>query len=223
MGPAIGEILAYALGIAISPIPIIAVILLLMSPKARGTSVGFLLGWLVGIIAATAVFTALSSIIPQQDGDGSNPIGGVIKLVLGALLLVLAIGQWRKRPQDGVEPHLPKWMAAIDTLTAVKGFGLGFLLSAVNPKNLIMGAAAGQAIGAAGLPLGQIILIIAIFTLIAGSTVLIPVVAFLIAGDRAREPLARMRVWLVDNNATIMAVLLLVIGVALIGKGIGSF
>src|SRR5688572_10207069 len=145
MGPVIGEILAYALGIAISPIPIIAVILLLMSPKARGTSVGFLLGWLVGIIVAAAVFTALSSIIPQQDGDGSNPIGGVIKLVLGALLLVLAVGQWRKRPKDGEQPHLPKWMAAIDTLTPVKGFGLGFLLSAVNPKNLIMGAAAGQA------------------------------------------------------------------------------
>ena len=35
-------------------------------------------------------------------------------------------------------------------------------------------------------------------------------------------PLERLRVWLVDNNATIMAVLLLVIGVSVIGKGIGS-
>jgi hypothetical protein len=32
-----------------------------------------------------------------------------------------------------------------------------------------------------------------------------------------------MRVWLVANNATIMAIVLLVLGVALIGKGIGSF
>jgi hypothetical protein len=223
MGDVFGEILTYALGIAISPIPIIAVILLLMSPKARGTSVGFLLGWLVGIIVATAVFTALSSIIPQQGGDGSNPVGGVIKLVLGLLLLVLAFAQWRKRPKDGEEAPLPKWMAAIDTLTAAKGFGLGFLLSAVNPKNLIMGAAAGQVIGAAALTFGQIVLAIGIFVLIAGSTVLLPVLAFLIAGDRARAPLAAMRVWLVANNATIMAILLLVIGVALIGKGIGSF
>ncbi len=49
MAPVIGEILPLALGIAISPIPIIAAILMLLSPKARVTSIGFLLGWVVGI------------------------------------------------------------------------------------------------------------------------------------------------------------------------------
>ena len=44
----IGEILPLALGIAISPIPIIAAILMLLSPRARTTSVGFLLGWEIG-------------------------------------------------------------------------------------------------------------------------------------------------------------------------------
>ena len=48
----IGAILPLALGIAISPIPIIAAILMLLSPKARGTSVGFLLGWVLGIVVA---------------------------------------------------------------------------------------------------------------------------------------------------------------------------
>lgn len=32
-----------------------------------------------------------------------------------------------------------------------------------------------------------------------------------------------LRGWLVQNNSTVMAVLLLVIGVVLVGKGIGSF
>jgi hypothetical protein len=36
-------------------------------------------------------------------------------------------------------------------------------------------------------------------------------------------PLDGLRGWLVGNNSTIMAVLLLVIGVAVIGKGIASF
>jgi hypothetical protein len=39
----------------------------------------------------------------------------------------------------------------------------------------------------------------------------------------AAGPLDRLREWLVDNNATVMAVLLLVIGVSVIGKGIASF
>jgi hypothetical protein len=36
-------------------------------------------------------------------------------------------------------------------------------------------------------------------------------------------PLDRLREWLTRNNAVVMAVLLLVLGVALIGKGIGGF
>jgi hypothetical protein len=44
-----------------------------------------------------------------------------------------------------------------------------------------------------------------------------------VGSERLAGPLDRLRAWLVNNNATIMAVLLLVIGVAVIGKGIGSF
>ena len=39
MNLVIGEILPLAVGIAISPIPIIAAILMLLSPRAKGTSV----------------------------------------------------------------------------------------------------------------------------------------------------------------------------------------
>jgi hypothetical protein len=53
--------------------------------------------------------------------------------------------------------------------------------------------------------------------------VIIPVIGYLIASARLAGPLDKLREWLVENNATIMAVLLLVIGVAVIGKGIGSF
>lgn len=223
MGAVIGEILPLALGVAISPIPVIAAILMLLSPKARVTSVGFLLGWVLGIVVAVTVFTLLSSILPGQDADDSKPIHGVIQLVLGAGLLLLALRQWRGRPKAGEEPTMPKWMQAIDKVTFPGAFGLGFLLSAVNPKNLLLAAAAGVDIGSAGLDTGAIVLVIAVFTLIAASTVLVPVVGYLIAAEKLRGPLDALRVWLGKENAVIMAVLLLVIGVSLIGKGIGSF
>lgn len=156
MGALIGEILPLALGIAISPIPIIAAILMLLSPKARVTSVGFLLGWVIGIVVAVVVFTLLSSILPEEDPNASKPIQGIIQLLLGALLLLLAIKQWRGRPRGDETPELPKWMQAIDKVTFPVAFGLGFLLSALNPKNLIMGAGAGVAIGSAALDVGSI-------------------------------------------------------------------
>jgi threonine/homoserine/homoserine lactone efflux protein len=223
MGPVIGEILPLAVGIAISPVPIIAAILMLLSPKAKGASVGFLLGWITGIVVAIVVFTLLSSVLPAQDESGSSPVRGVIKIILGALLLFLALRQWRGRPAEGEQATMPKWMSAIDSMTAGKALGLGFLLSAVNPKNLLMAISAGLIIGGAGLAVGQTVVVIVMFVLLAASTVLIPVVAYLIASERLAGPLDRLRAWLVNNNATIMAVLLLVIGVAVIGKGIGSF
>ena len=223
MGAVIGDILTPALGVAISPIPIIAAILMLLSPKARLTGTGFLLGWVLGIVVAVTVFTLLSSVLPQDETEGGQPVKGVIQLVLGALLLLLALRQWRGRPKPGVEPEMPKWMRAIDTITFPRALGLGFLLSAVNPKNLLLAASAGVTIGAAGLDTGSIVVVIAVFTLIAASTVLIPVVGYLVAAEKLRGPLDALRGWLAKENAVIMAVLLLVIGVSLIGKGMGSF
>jgi threonine/homoserine/homoserine lactone efflux protein len=223
MGSVIGEILPLAVGIAISPIPIIAVILMLLSPRAKGTSVGFMIGWLAGIVVAIVVFTLLSSVIPQRSGGGSSA-GGVIKIIFGVLLLFLAFRQWRGRPAKGEQATMPKWMSAIDSMTVAKALGLGFLLAAVNPKNLLMAASAGLIVGGAGLGFGQgLALVIIIFVLLAACTVVIPVIGYLIASARLAGPLDRLRGWLVENNSTIMAVLLLVIGVAVIGKGIASF
>lgn len=223
MGSAIGDTLPLALGIAISPVPIIAAILMLLSPKARGTSVGFLLGWVLGIVVAVVVFTLLSGLLPTAEQGASRPIAGTVKILLGVLLLLLALRQWRSRPKPGEAAALPKWMAAIDQMTAGRGFVLAFILAAVNPKNLLLAAGAGVAIGAAGLSVGADAVVILVVVVVAASSVAIPVIGYLVAADRMRGPLDGLRGWLVDNNATVMAVLLLVMGVVLVGKGIASF
>jgi threonine/homoserine/homoserine lactone efflux protein len=139
------------------------------------------------------------------------------------LLLVLALRQWRARPAEGEQASLPKWMSAIDSMTAGKALGLAFLLAAVNPKNLLMAASAGLIVGGAGLALDSTAIVIIVFVLVAACTVIVPVIAYLIAAARLAGPLDTLRGWLVENNATIMSVLLLVIGVAVIGKGLGHF
>src|SRR6188474_2543065 len=170
MGSVIADVLPLAVGIAISPIPIIAVILMLLSPHAKGTSVGFMIGWIAGVVVAIVLFL-LSSVMPKGTG-GPSPIGAVIKIIVGALLLFLALKQWRARPAKGEQPTMPKWMSAIDTMTAGKAIGLGFLLSAVNPKNLLLAVSAGLIVGGAGLTFRQASVVIIIFVLLAASTVI---------------------------------------------------
>jgi threonine/homoserine/homoserine lactone efflux protein len=223
MNEVVGAILPLALGITISPIPVVAAILMLLSPRAKGTSVGFLGGWVTGIVVAVTAFTLLAAVLPDADSSHSAPAKGVVQLILGALLFMVAAKQWRGRPREGQQADPPKWMGAIDSMNAAKGAGLGFLLSAVNPKNLIMSAGAGVAIGSAELSGARSAVAIGLFTLIAAASVAVPVVAYLVAADRLTRPLEALHGWLLKENATIMAVLLVVIGVSLVGKGIGSF
>jgi hypothetical protein len=217
----IGDILPLALAVAISPLPIIAAILMLLSQRSRANSLGFLLGWALGIVVGIVIFELLSTLL-EPPSSGSSPLVGIIKIVVGALLLLVGVRQWLKRPRAGTTPAMPKWMAAIDSMKAPAAAGLAFVLVLANPKNLMMTISAGIDIGTGDLSVGQIIVCVVIFLVIAAITIAVPVIGTLIARDAVRPTLERMRVWLVANNAIVMTVLLLVIGVANIGKGIAS-
>ncbi|KAB2389941.1 GAP family protein [Actinomadura montaniterrae] len=223
MGEVIGTLLPLAIGVAVSPIPIIAVILMLLAPRARATGLGFLAGWVCGVLAATVVLLLIANGLGMTAASG-RPKTGVswIKLLLGVLLLILAAKQFTARPDPGEQAEMPAWMKAIDTFTPVRAASLGVLLSAVNPKNLMMCAAAGIAVSQGRLSTGGQIVAVAVFTLIAVSSVAVPVIVYVADTARMRRPLDALKTWLERNNTTVMFVLLLVIGVVLIGKGIGG-
>ena len=222
MGAVIGDLLPLAVGVAISPVPIIAVILMLLSRQAARTSTGFLTGWVTGIVVVTVVVLLLVGQAASASTGQPSTASSVLKLIFGVLLVVLAARQWRERPKPGQTAVMPKWMSGIDSFSFGKALGLGFVLSAINPKNLLMCLGAGTTIGAAHLSGGGDVVAVVVFTVIAASTVAIPVIGYLAARDRMARPLESLRDWLEQNNATVMAVLLLVIGVVLLGKGIGG-
>lgn len=93
----------------------------------------------------------------------THPIVGVVHLILSALLLLLVVRRWRGRPRKGDTPKLPSWMNAIDSMTTGRAFVLALLLSAVNPKNLIMAVSAGLTIGAGALATWQSVVAIGQF------------------------------------------------------------
>ena len=146
MGQSIGDSLPLAIGVAISPIPIIAVILMLLSKRAGANSGSFLLGWLVGIAVVLSIVVAVAGTATLTTSSG--PATGVswTKVGLGILLLLVGLRDWRKRPRGDQEPTLPKWLTTIESITPVKAGGLGVLLSAVNPKNLLLLVAGGVTI-----------------------------------------------------------------------------
>jgi len=223
MDQAIGDSIALAVGVAISPIPIIAVILMLLSKKAGANSLAFAAGWVVGVAGALAVVIAVSGAIGTNTGAGPSNGTSTVKLVLGAVLLFMGLRRLRRRPAAGEAAPLPKWLQAIEAITPVKSAGLGLVLSALNPKNLLLIVGGGLAIAGAPASSAGMAVAAAIFWVLAVSTVVVPVVLYRVAGARAERTLESLNVWLQANNATVMAVLLLIFGVVLLGKGLGGF
>ncbi|MFL1380869.1 MULTISPECIES: GAP family protein [unclassified Nocardiopsis] len=220
MGAAIGQSLPIAIGVLISPLPIVAVVLMLVSRRAKANATAFLLGWFLAIgVVATVVAFAAGAAAPGD--DGSPAWAGWVKIVLGVLLLFLALRQWQGRPRQGVEPPAPAWMAAIDAFTPVKALGLAVLLGAVNPKNLLLVVSGGAAIAAAapGDTTAQVVAAV-VFAIVASVGVGAPLVVYLSMGTRAAGLLDDLKNWMIHYNAVIMAVLLLVIGAKMIGDGI---
>jgi threonine/homoserine/homoserine lactone efflux protein len=156
MGNAIGEILPLAVGVATSPVPIIAIVLMLGTPRARSNGPAFALGWVAGLTVVGAVVLVLASGSAQQDDGDPETWVSVVKLALGALFLLLAAHTWRGRPRAGQDAPMPKWMQAIDTFTTGKSLGFGVVLSGVNPKNLALTVAAAASIAQTGISAGRL-------------------------------------------------------------------
>jgi threonine/homoserine/homoserine lactone efflux protein len=166
VGAAIGDILGLAAGVAVSPLPIVAMILVLATPRGRANGLLFGVGWLAGLAILGALVLALAG--PAGASEGGEPAAwtGWLKLLLGVLALLLAARQWRGRPAPGAEPEMPRWMASIDKLKPGGALGLGALLSGVNPKNAALTIAAAATIAGAGLPGGEQAVTLAVFVVI---------------------------------------------------------
>lgn len=220
MGQGISEILTFAVGVAISPVPIIAVTLMLFSQRARVNGPAFLVGWVVALAVVSGVVYVLAD---QADaGTDSTTVDTIAwgKIVLGTLFLLLAVRNWRHRPAPGARPDMPTWMAGIDALEPGKALGLGVLLAGVNPKNLMLAAAAGAGLAQLALPTGDAVGSLIVFVIVSSLTIGGPVVYYLLGGPAAKAHLDDMKNWLALHNDAVMAVLFLVFGVNLIAKGL---
>ncbi len=222
MKDVIGSILPLAIAVTISPIPIIAEILLLFTKKPVANAASYLAGFIIGVAGVLAVLAAVAGTINLSAGSGQSTGASILQLALGALLLVAALRQFRGRPKPGEEASMPKWMNGIAGFAPGKSLIVGVGIGALNPKNIIVGVAAAVAIASASLSTGQEVGAVAVYVLVAALGVAAPLVVTLAMGEKAQKILDSWKAWLGQNNAVVMTVLFLIFAVVLIGKGIAG-
>ena len=218
-----GQLLPLALTIALSPLPLAALLLMLLAPGGFRAAAGFSIGWFLGVLLSATLLALLSSLLPHDRGAGSSLLQVVVPLLLGSALIVLGIVQWHDRPSRGADVPLPRWLSALDRLTPGRATIIGVGYAAFRPKNLVMAAAAGVVIlGAHADPTG-IVISVAVFTALASITMLGPVFAYAFGGQAVRGRLERLREWLVRNMPLITVATVLVLGAFLVLAGLAAW
>ena len=209
------ELIPLALVIALSPLSIIPAVLVLQSPHARITGLTYLAGWLLTIAVLTGIFAELSGLMPETGHPSTK--ASYVRIVIGALLIAFGVYRWATRNRTA---HEPAWMRKLSTATPVHGFAIAAVLAVVNPKVLFMCIAAGLTINTDRLPGPQIWLSVLYFTVVAGSSVGIPILTYAVAGDRLAPAMERLGAWLHRQHAALIAVILIAIGLLVLYKGI---
>ncbi|HEY4946485.1 MAG TPA: GAP family protein [Acidimicrobiales bacterium] len=222
MKAVIGELLPLAIAVTISPVPIIAEILLLFTKKPVANAASYLVGFTVGVAGLLGLLVAIAGTVNLSAGSGPSRGASILRLVLGAFLLMAATRRFRDRPKPGDDAPMPRWMEGIAAFAPGKSFAVGVAIGALNPKNVVVGLAAALSIASAGLSTGQQISAVGVYAFVAILGVAAPLVVTLALREKAQEVLDGWRSWLGRNNGVVLAVLFLIFGVVLIGKGIAG-
>lgn len=211
------SILPHAIEVALSPLPISAVILLLLSGKPKANSLAFLFGWVVAIFVNVALFMFLVSLEPKS-ADAKGTAIAIMNGMLGALLIYLSYRQWIIRPKAGHKPKTPRWMQAIDQFTPIKSFIIALSLVTINAKNTVIDIATGALIAHTANTPTEGFAALTIFAIISSITIAIPVIAYLLFGKALSRTLASLKKWFIYNSATILSILFFILGAELLYK-----
>jgi threonine/homoserine/homoserine lactone efflux protein len=218
MWQALGGLLPIAVAVAISSVPITATILILLSPNRNRTALPFLVGWVTGV-AAVIILSALgASTLPEPSRRGDDPAIAVLEILIGAALIVLGVVNLRRGSRNE-QTGLPRWLSAVDSFGALATFGIAVLLD-LRPKGLLLGIAAGLALHAASVDPAETAMLISVYTVIATSTVVVPITASLIAPRRMEPRLIAARDWLARNGRILTSSMMFMIGVVIVGVGL---
>ena len=220
-GSLLGEVTALAMVVALSPFSVLpAIALVVHSDRPRRTGVAFICGWLAGKAAITLLFVQVPRLLHGLQG---TPPHWTAWLRVAAGVVLIAAGLWYRlqhthAPATNVEG--PQWLDRIKRITPAAAAASGGLLTVVNPKVVLMCAATGFAIGTAGLSTLGTAAAVAYFTLLAGSTAAVPILAYLVWSHRVDRMLERLRDWMQRRQVAITVIVLLILGVALLFNGI---
>ena len=221
IGQAVGEVLAFGVGVALSPLAIVAVVVMLVARGGAPAAWMFAGTWVVSLtLASTLVLLLADGADASAAGEPATWVS-IVKIVVGLLLVLFGVRSLGERVSGEPETEAPGWMRKLDNVTTAKAASLAVLF-VVKPKNLLLTIGAGIAVAQLGAAPAAQVVGVAAFVALGTVGLAIPLAIHVLMPHRGRELLTRLREWMVSENATIIAVLCLVIAAKLLGDALVS-
>ncbi|MCG3142305.1 MAG: hypothetical protein HDKAJFGB_03742 [Anaerolineae bacterium] len=220
MGLAIVLLLAYAAGVAISPTPILVILLILFSASGRRNGFGFLGGWIIGL-SLLALLTFLLLAPGEQILTATSSLARpLVQCAIGLGVIWLGKRRWNVPPQETAEAAMPKWMASADQFltkssdkfTPRRALALALFMSAFSPKNIALMLAFGLTLTQADFSQQTAAAFLFLFVILSSLTIGLPVLYAALKGDDAQETLNQIKRWVMLNRSRALALLLFALG-----------
>jgi hypothetical protein len=214
VGDVIAGLLPLIVGATAAPFYPVAVLLMLQGRGGTAKALAFVGGNVAVRLAQGAVFgLVLGAAVAASSEDGHRLVVSALLLVVGILLLITVVKKWRKEDPDAPPP---RWMAAIGGLSAVGAVGAGALLATVAVKQWVFTL---SAIGEAEPGEAASTVLYLIYALATQTLVLLPILAYAVAPQRAAGPLKSAETWLERHNRAIVIAVSLIFGAWFSYKG----
>jgi hypothetical protein len=202
------QLIPIAVGMLISPLPIVAIVAILLSTRGRTAAPAYV-GTFVLVGLAFTVIGALTT--AGAGSSASSPGSKIVVLVLTILLTVgfavLAFVSWFTRPKRGAAPKTPGWLAAVDTITPARAAVLGLVMAVTNTKNIPLQLKAGSIIGDAHLDLVLAGLLCLGFVIAGSLALILPTILAATRSTAIVHGLERLKAEMIAHNAMIMTAL----------------
>ena len=214
MSDLLASLLVPALLIAVNPVPILVAVTLLMSDRGRRNE-GVFIATLAAIMFADGLLTLF--LLGQAGSSGQQAAatgGAVLQLAFGLGFLAIAALQWRSDP---AKAETPGWMRAMDRAGLASAVVLGVSLT-----NYALLTAGTTKILDSQLPSSEQAAALVFFVVVALSTVVAPLILYLVRRAWAEEQLGRLKGWLTLHNRTLLIVVFGAMGLLFTAQGIGN-
>lgn len=215
---AVGELLPLMVAVALSSVPILVTVTILLTPNSNRTAFAFLVGWVVGMFAVTGVLALLLQTIPRASARHNQPTVGIVEIVFGLSLIAYGLFLVFRGESRAPRTELPRWLRSVRDLKPIPALALGIGLN-LRPKALLLSSTAGIILGTSRLSVGETVTVLVIFVAIGGSTVWVPVTLAILRPRTMHRPLEATKAWITRNTRTVTLVVVFIAGAIVLGDG----